>query len=970
MNIRTSAACVALILAPVLSLSAEEPNGPDYRKQIAPIFRKYCNGCHNKKDAEGELVLDSFPKLLLGGENGKVIVPGKADKSRLVLVLERKIEPFMPPEDNKPPTAEEIKLLKAWINAGAKGPTSDPTDPHVLVTPKIKPVGKVRKPISAVDHSPDGKWVAVARHGTVEILSAGDLKVVRTLRGHTGHVNDINFSRDGKTLCVAAGEASLFGEVTLWETSPWKRNRVIKGHSDSLYAALLSPDGNILATAGYDQTIRLWETSTGKILRELTGHNGPVFALAFHPHGTVLASCSGDRTVKLWEVSTGNRLETLNQPEKGQYAVAFSPDGKYVVAGGVDNRIRVWEIRQMGKEGTNTILFSRYAHEAAIIKLEFAPDGKTLISSGEDRTVKFWETQQFKPRFVLKEQSDWVLALSVTPDNKSVLAGRMDGTLSLYKLKTGQENSSREVSPITSLPQPRLHGSKQLAQLPQEKETEPNDSPQQAMPLSAPVTVQGILWKDVQPAQGVETSDVDLYRFRSQSGQTWLIETKAASQKSPADTKIEVLHADGQPVLRYRLRAVRDSSITFRPINSTQNKARVTNWREMELNQFLYMGGEICKLFLMPQGPDSGFQFYTVNGKRRCYFDTSATIHALDEPVYIVEAYPPGTKLVDNGLPIFKLYYTNDDDGDRKLGNDSRLMFTAPEDGEYLVRVTDVRGFNGKNFQYSLTIREPKPDFKVSLIGKNATIGAGGGQRLVVKVDRADDFDGEVSVDITGMPAGFHISSPIVVQAGHLEAKGVINVDLDVKPTLAGNASLPKKSGSKNKLRQPPSPPPLPEPLYLIDWSKLKITATATVQGKQVVKDVGNLGMVNVAKKPNVIVHLEPDPNAKPTSSRSHELVIAPGTSITAMVWIERNGFNGEMRFDVDNLPHGVIVGNLGLSGIMVREGETHRQIIITASDWVPETTRHIHATARSAGNQASRPIVFHVRKPKLQAKR
>ena len=94
MKMRLLAACVALILTPVLSLSAEEQKGPDYRKQIAPIFRKYCNGCHNKKDAEGELVLDSFPKLLQGGREWKSHRPrqgrqkpacsGAGEKSRAV----------------------------------------------------------------------------------------------------------------------------------------------------------------------------------------------------------------------------------------------------------------------------------------------------------------------------------------------------------------------------------------------------------------------------------------------------------------------------------------------------------------------------------------------------------------------------------------------------------------------------------------------------------------------------------------------------------------------------------------------------------------------------------------------------------------------------------------------------------------------------------------------------------------------
>ena len=59
------------------------------------------------------------------------------------------------------------------------------------------------------------------------------------------------------------------------------------------------------------------------------------------------------------------------------------------------------------------------------------------------------------------------------------------------------------------------------------------------------------------------------------------------------------------------------------------------------------------------------------------------------------QPHPPGTKLIPNGLPVFTLFYENDDDGERELGTDSRLLFTAPADGTYLVRVTDSRGIGG-----------------------------------------------------------------------------------------------------------------------------------------------------------------------------------------------------------------------------------------------------------------------------------
>ena len=189
----------------------------------------------------------------------------------------------------------------------------------------------------------------------------------------------------------AAGEPGVFGEARLWNVADGKLVRTFQGHQDSLYAAVLSPDGKLLATSSYDQQIKLWDAATGKELRTLAGHNDAVFDLAFRPDGKILASASGDRTVKLWNVATGERLDTFGQPLKELYAVAFSPDGKRVAAGGVDNRIRVWQVSADGKENTNPILYSRFAHEGAVVKLVYSADGKTLVSAGEDRTVKIWD---------------------------------------------------------------------------------------------------------------------------------------------------------------------------------------------------------------------------------------------------------------------------------------------------------------------------------------------------------------------------------------------------------------------------------------------------------------------------------------------------------------------------------------------------------------------------------------------------
>lgn len=923
---------LALFTTSTSLLTAAEDAAPDFDADVAPLLRKYCQACHNEADAEGGFVLESYSQLIDGVDGKAVVVAGKPEDSRLLALIEGKDEPVMPPEGSKRPTAEEIELIRAWIIGGAKNSAGRPGG-QPLVTPHIEPQVTPRKPIHTVAWSPQNAWIAIGQYGVVEILTPDKAQGIALLDGHTGNVNDLAVSHDGSLLAAAAGETGLFGEVRLWTTSDWQPVQTIRAHRDSIYAIEISPDQSTLATASYDQEIKIWNIADGKLIRTLTGHNGPVYDLAFHPEGHLLASASDDRTVKLWDVGSGERLDTFSQPTKAQNTVAFSPNGRYVVAGGVDNRIRVWKIGPQAKEGSNIQKYAKFAHQAAISKLAFSPDGKALISAGEDRIIKIWETETFTLQKTLDEQSDWTPALAVSPDSRTLLIGRLDGTLATHSLATGELGTDDSPQPIVLGLEPDTEANTK-DELTIADEAEPNDDAASAQIMTVPGRINGVL----QAGDG-ESVDIDWVRFHSPAGKTWVIETFASREQSPADTKIQVFHADGEPLLRMLLRAVRDSAINFRPIDSNQNSARVDNYEEMELNQFMYIEGEVVKLFKMPEGPDSAYVFYAVGGKRRCYFDTSATVHPVETPVYIVEPFAPETELVDNGLPLFPLYYANDDDGHRKTGSDSRLTFTAPTEGEYLVQVRDMRNFSGPDYKYGLVIRDPKPDFTVSLDGDKRFVPAGSGQRLTFKVDRQDDFEGSIRIDVENLPPGFTVATPVVIEAGHIEARSVIFA----------------KSSAVSPTEE--------------QWKQIKITARATVSGRQVVKDVGNMGEIKIDENvPKVLVYLKSDVGGPATALKPGEspgipeLTIAPGATITARLKIVRNGADGPIRFDVDNLPHGVIVDNLGLNGITLLPGQNERQLFISARPWVPESTRLIFAVSQSEGNQASRPVLFHVR--------
>lgn len=913
-----------LILAAAAPALAQDV--PDYDRDVAPILTKYCAGCHNADDKEGGLSLASWADLQKGGENGQVVLAGGVESSRLIRVITGEDEPRMPPEDNEAPTAEEIKVLKAWISAGAAGPNGT-SAPRKLMTPQIAPAAAVRKAITALDWSPTDQALAVGKFTTVELLDAQTMKPRWSFTKIEGKVNGVRFSADGRWLAVATGVTGLSGTALLLDTKTGTLVKEFRSHSDTLYAAAVSPDRQLLATAGYDRSIVLWDTQTGKQVRTLKGHNGAVFDIDFDPQGKVLASASADDTIKIWHVASGERLDTRSEPLDEQYAVRFSPDGKLLLGGGADNRVRIWRFVSRNKPRINPLVYARFGHEGPVTHIDFSANGEKLITAAEDQTLKLWETASFTPVHVFEHQPTTVSALALAPTGKRVLAGRIDGSWKAYPVPAAKAESASSKTTM-ALATPRLSKPAEISSL---KEGEPNSKPDTAQAIQVPARISGHI-------DGSGDSDTDHFRFAAKAGQEWVIEVNAARNKSPLDSRIAVLHPDGSPVPRVLLRAVRDSYFTFRGKNSDiADDFRVHNWEEMELNEFLYANGEVVRLWLYPRGPDSGFKVYPGRGKRHGFFDTTPIAHALHEPCYIVEPYPVGTEFIPNGLPTFTINYENDDDPRRKMGKDSKLFFTVPRDGQYIVRIEDTRGFSGDDYKYELTVRPRQPGFKVRLTGANPTVNPGSGREFSVVADRLDGFEGPIRVDIGGVPDGFYVTTPIIIEAGQEMAFGTINA--------APDAKAPSDEKAK----------------------ATTVTATAFVNREKVQHTVGSLGTIKLAEKKQLLVTLKPNRESGPAvPGRPFELTISPGETITAHVVVERNGMKGRIDFGKDdsgrNLPHGVYVDNIGLNGLMIVDGQSEREFFITAAKWVPETTRMFHLRATAAGGQTSWPVILHVR--------
>ena len=900
-----------------------------YERDIAPIFRTYCAGCHNDADLEGDFSIERFATVRKGGsEEGDPILPGKPDESFLIRSLEGKATPKMPPKDEPRVPAAELALLKRWVAEGARGPTRDDSILETLVVPEIAGAKGQRPAITALAYSPDGKQLAVGSYGRIELRDAAGRRVRREITGLPGKVNAVNFSPDGKLVVAGTGINGLRGVAQLFDVRRGKLVREFAGHRDVLYDAEFSPDGQLLATAGYDRTIRLWRTAHGEVMHTFAVHNGAVFDLAFDPGGTVLASASADQTVKLWRVSDGVRLDTLSQPQGELYRVAFTRDGQNILAAGADKRLHFWRFVSREKPESNPVVESRFAHESGLTTFALSGDGEYLITAAADRTLKLWSLPDLVERHAYGAQADIVSALAATPDGKRFAAGRMDGSLETFKIELDRPPAAPVVA--TAVP-PSLNASTNYVEV---VETEPNDLPAAAQAVSLPIEIKGAV---------AHAGDRDVFRFRARAGEELTLAINAGRVGSKLDSRVEVLFADGRPVEQIVLQAVRDSWFTFRGKDSeTADDFRLHNWAEMELNEYLYANGEVVRLWLYPRGPDSGFKVYPGAGKRQTAFGTTALTHALNAPCYIVTPHPAGSQPVPNGLPVFRLNYENDDDPSRRWGVDSQLLFTAPKDGEYLARVTDVRGFGGEtNFQYSLTIRERRPDFSVVVEGLGSKVSPGSGKELKFTATRMEGFEGPIRIDIANLPAGFTASTPIEIEAGQEVAVATLHAALD--------AIAPDETADQ----------------------AVKVMTTARVGGREVIHEIGSLGDLQLGEAPKVTVAILPgnDPSVvQETPGQPLEFSIRPGQTITAKVRAERKDFTGRIELGNEdsgrNLPHGVYVDNIGLNGLLIVEGQTEREFFITAAPVVQPGTRRFHLRTTADGNQASLPVILRVLPP------
>ncbi|MEO6725383.1 MAG: PPC domain-containing protein [Blastocatellia bacterium] len=421
-------------------------------------------------------------------------------------------------------------------------------------------------------------------------------------------------------------------------------------------------------------------------------------------------------------------------------------------------------------------------------------------------------------------------------------------------------------------------------------------------------------------------TDEDFYRFKATKGQRIVLEVGAQRYGSPLDSVIEVFDGKGNQIPRVIARALLETQMTLNDRDSATRGFRITTWNGIHVNDYLMAGNELVQVEVLPKTPDEDIFFKNFQGARLTYEGTTPEAHANGSTVYKASLHPPGTQLSQNGLPVTTFYFRNDDGGPM-YGKDSKLNFIAPEDGEYIVRIRDVRGMQGERFAYRLTIHEPEPDFALFADQENPNVPQGATLPITVTAYRNDGFNGDIAVRLPDLPAGFTASEG-VIRAGQSSTVVTLSASKDVRTSF---------------------------PLH--------IQASATINGKPIIRELKmdeRIAVVSVAPPPELQVWTD-----------AEQVALEPGGKVSVSIKIKRDhGFAGRVPFDIRNLPHGVIVTDVGLNGVMITEEETTQRFTLSAESWVEPMAQpifvvgRIETTSPQRSEFAAKPFILII-KPK-----
>jgi WD40 repeat protein/class 3 adenylate cyclase len=328
--------------------------------------------------------------------------------------------------------------------------------------------------VTSAAFSHDGRQLATSSLDdtarTWDLATGGELVLLAVQPSNPAtYVNLVAFDPSGERLVTSTGsDTDVVPTATIWDASSGEELvEIVPG--DWVAAAAFSPDGTVVATAGYDTLVKAWDAADGHLLWTGFGHTSLVHDIAFDPQGIRFSSSSADGTVRVWETATGRQLQVLPGHASAVFALQYSSDGGRLVTAGGDGTGRVWDtsagsgrewfvfpaaervwkgayspdgsmIAYAGVEMGNLVVRDALSGDqiaawqpggesVAVGNLSFSPDGTRLLTASNDGVARIWDPRT-GGRLAELDNGRGIMTYAIwSPDGRLIAASHEDGAL-------------------------------------------------------------------------------------------------------------------------------------------------------------------------------------------------------------------------------------------------------------------------------------------------------------------------------------------------------------------------------------------------------------------------------------------------------------------------------------------------------------------------------------------------------------
>ncbi|MEB3224592.1 MAG: WD40 repeat domain-containing serine/threonine-protein kinase [Synechococcus sp.] len=289
---------------------------------------------------------------------------------------------------------------------------------------KLLPVAQASKPTSPV--TPDSSPVI----SLIESQPAPQWSCFRTFTGHSAYVTALAFASDGQFLASAAADQT----IRLWDLDRRREVHCLRGHRGIVSG--LTFGGDRLISGSWDYTIRLWDWHRGEQTACLQGRSTWIQGLACWEKTGQLATLGADQEIVVWDLTTQKILYTFTVPGAQLIRASQAKNQLWLAQG---NGLTCYE------QGQSVQTLPE--HQGGILDFQVSADGQFLISTATDQTLKIWPLASGNPPQTLRLAIP-LTTLALGPNQRFFAGGDRQGNLSLWQL--GQEQPFVELAAHSS----------------------------------------------------------------------------------------------------------------------------------------------------------------------------------------------------------------------------------------------------------------------------------------------------------------------------------------------------------------------------------------------------------------------------------------------------------------------------------------------------------------------------------------